>query len=628
MNIFAKNKNLRISHNINLKHIIIRLAGDSGDGIQLTGERLAKLSAVMGNNVVTSSDYPSEIRAPSGSLEGISGYQMSIGSMGNYTSGNKVDLLVAMNPSAFKLNLELMKKGSIIIINAFSFTKKNCMKAKLSNEFFNFRNMLNYKIISINMNNLLKVILKSIPLTSKEKERCKNFLALGIVCWLLNRKSELTTTWIEKKFKHKKLIVEGNILSLQAGLKYCNSNNIFGISFNIRNIKKNSLIKGAYTYISGNTAIAWGLICAAKRADRKLFLGSYPITPATPILQLLSSYRQLEVFTYQAEDEIAGIGTSLGASFVGALSATSTSGPGVSLKGEFINLAVAVELPLIVINIQRCGPSTGLPTKNEQSDLLQALWGRHGESPLVVIAAKTPNDCFYSTYEAARIACKYMTPVILLSDSYLANGSENWRIPTMKNLPSLEIVNHMGKNLSKTFHPYKRFKNTLSRPWIVPGVKYSEHRLGGLEQNEFGNTSSDSINHQKMCIFRHAKISNVAQEIPFPDFYGNKYGKILLLSWGSTFGVVRQVSSNLIKQGKHISHCHLRFLNPLSLHLKHIFSAFCVVITIENNLGQLYIKIKSEMGGCIKRINQMHGKPLTAEYIESYVKRVFKLLEI
>jgi 2-oxoglutarate ferredoxin oxidoreductase subunit alpha len=605
---------------LGLKNVVVRLAGDSGDGMQLTGERLAKLSAIMGNDVLTLADYPAEIRAPAGSLGGVSGYQMTIGSTDVYTTGDRVDILVAMNPAALKVNMNLIKKGGIIIVNSSTFNKKNCDKAGYSESPLTDHSLSSYRIISVDMSNIVKESLKSVALSNKEKERCKNFFALGIICWLLNRKLDTTMDWIEKKFFKKKLIAEGNQAALHAGFKYCASNEIFSTSFIINKMNTNLVNKGVYAYINGSTATAWGLICAAKKANKKLFLGSYPITPATNILQELALYKQLDVITYQAEDEIAGVGTSIGAAFAGALAATSTSGPGLALKSEFINLAVSVELPIVVIDVQRGGPSTGLPTKTEQSDLLQALWGRNGESPLVVMAPKTPSDCFYTSYEAARIACKYMTPVILLTDGYLANGSECWQIPSIKNFPKIDIIDKVDLPDSQEFKPYKRFSKTLSRPWIIPGMKGLEHRIGGLEKNEAGDVSGDGNNHQEMCELRREKVKRVTSEISFPDFYGNKHGDVLLISWGSTFGSVRQATYNLTKDGFSVSHCHLKFINPFFKDLINILSSFDKILVVENNLGQLVIKIKAEFNANIQEFNEVRGRPLIIKEIENKVK--------
>jgi 2-oxoglutarate ferredoxin oxidoreductase subunit alpha len=563
MNIENNRDNVNNLKSLGLKNIVIRFAGDSGDGMQLTGERLAKLSAIMGNDVLTLADYPAEIRAPAGSLGGVSGYQMTIGSTDVYTTGDKVDILVAMNPAALKVNIKLIKKGGIIIVNSSTFSKKNLMKAGYEENPLTNYSLSAYRLISIDVSKLARESLKNITLSTKEKERCKNFFALGMICWLLNRKVESTLEWIKKKFFKKQTIAEANQKALIAGLDYCESNEIFSTSFIVDKLNTNDLEKGTYAYINGNTATAWGLICAAQNSKRQLFLGSYPITPATNILQELTLYKQLNVTTYQAEDEIAGIGTSIGASFAGALAATSTSGPGIALKSEFINLAVMTELPLVIINVQRGGPSTGLPTKTEQSDLLQVLWGRNGESPLVVMAAKTPSDCFYSAYEAARIACKYMTPVILLTDGYLANGSESWQLPNVEKLPEIDSKENVKIDPSE-FQPYKRFRKTLARPWVIPGTKSMEHCIGGLEKQDDGEVSGDGDNHHKMCNLRLQKIKNVALEIPFPDFYGKDKGDILLLSWGSSFGAVRQAAYNLIKKEFSVSHCHLKYLNPFS----------------------------------------------------------------
>jgi len=605
---------------LGLKNIVIRFAGDSGDGMQLTGERLAKLSAIMGNDVLTLADFPAEIRAPAGSLGGVSGYQLSISATQIYTTGDEVDILVAMNPAALKTNIKLVKKSGVVIVNSAAFVKKNYIKAGYKENPLNNKYLASYRTMSIDISKLVREALKKLPLSTKEKERCKNFFSLGIVCWLLNRNINTTVEWIQKKFFKKKLIAEANHTALHAGIKYCEANELFNTSFSIKEINKTTVLKGLYSYINGNTATAWGLICAAQKAQRRLFLGSYPITPATNILQELALYKNLKVIAYQAEDEIAGIGTSLGASFAGALAATSTSGPGIALKSEFINLAVMTELPLVIIDVQRGGPSTGLPTKTEQSDLLQVLWGRNGESPIVVIAAKTPSDCFYCAYEAARIACKYMTPVVLLTDGYLANGSESWRIPDIDNLLPMEINNVVKGD--DNFQPYKRFSQTLSRPWIVPGIKHMEHRIGGLEKNENGDVSSNGENHHQMCYLRLQKIKNVAQEIPFPDFYGKEKGDLLLISWGSSFGSVRQATSNLIKIGVSVSHCHITYINPFFAGLNDLFSGFKTLLIVENNLGQLVVKIRAEFSVHTVSLCEVRGRPIIVDKIMQKAKNI------
>jgi len=606
--------------NLGLKNVVVRFAGDSGDGMQLTGERLAKLSAMMGNDVLTLADFPAEIRAPAGSLGGVSGYQMTIGSTDVYTTGDKIDILVAMNPAALKVNVSLTKKGGIILLNSSTFTKKNCEKAGYSENPLNNKSLSSFRVISVDISKLVKEALKGVALSTREKERCKNFFSLGVICWLLNRKLETTIDWIEKKFFKKKLIAEGNQKALHAGLQFCESNEIFSTSFVINKKKSEEVSKGTYAYINGNTALAWGLICASHKAKKTLFLGSYPITPATSIMQELASYKQLNVVTYQAEDEIAGVGTALGASFAGALAVTSTSGPGLALKSEFINLAVIAELPIVIIDVQRGGPSTGLPTKTEQSDLLQALWGRNGESPLVVMAPKTPSDCFFTVYDASRIACKYMTPVIVLSDGYLANGSESWQIPDIDSMPEFDITTHKNVNNLEEFKPYKRFTKTLARPWVVPGTKGFEHRVGGLEKNEEGEVSSNGENHHKMCKLRLRKIKSVEKDIPFPDFYGNRKGKVLLVTWGSTFGSGRQAVYNLIKDGYSVSHCHLKYINPFFKDLGKILSSFEIILIAENNLGQLSIKIRSEFCSYTHSFNEVCGRPLIVSEIEAKVK--------
>jgi pyruvate/2-oxoacid:ferredoxin oxidoreductase alpha subunit/Pyruvate/2-oxoacid:ferredoxin oxidoreductase gamma subunit len=542
MNILKNKDNLNNFKNLGLKNIVVRFAGDSGDGMQLTGERLAKLSAIMGNDVLTLADYPAEIRAPAGSLGGVSGYQMTIGSTDVYTTGDKVDILIAMNPAALKVNIKLMKKGGIIITNSATFTKRNCLKAGYLENPLENNSLNSYRLISIDISKLVRESLKSVSLSTREKERCKNFFSLGIICWLLNRKVESTVDWIKKKFFKKQSVAEGNQKALIAGLEYCESNEIFSTSFIVDQVDSVDMGKGVYAYINGSTATAWGLICAAQNAKKKLFLGSYPITPATNILQELSLYKQLDVITYQAEDEIAGVGTSIGAAFAGALAATSTSGPGIALKSEFINLA---------------------------------------------------------------------------------NGSESWQIPKVEDLPSM-ITKYSVNITPENFQPYKRFTKTLARPWITPGTKNMEHCIGGLEKQDNGEVSSDGKNHHKMCNLRLQKVKNVALEIPFPDFYGKNSADILLLSWGSSFGAVRQATYNLIKKKYSVSHCHLKYLNPFFQHLDKILSAFKTILVIENNLGQLIVKIRSEFSVCTESFCEVRGRPIIVSDIEKKVKYLLK----
>jgi len=605
------NKNIHENHEV----ICIRFTGDSGDGMQLTGDRLAKLSAIMGNDVLTLADFPAEIRAPAGSLHGISGYQMTIGSNNVFTSGDAVDILIAMNPAALKTNLKFVKKGGTLILNKSSFTTRNLEKAKYTQNPLDDNSLESYRIIAIEITKLTRESLKDSSLGMKNKDRCKNFFALGVVCWLLSRNIDSTIKWISEKFKNKELIIEANQTTLKSGYNFGYSNQLFSLNIPI---KKNINKSGKYRYINGNSAIALSLVCASYKSNRKLFLGSYPITPATDILHELSNLKQFNVTTYQAEDEIAAIGSSIGAAFAGSLAVTTTSGPGLALKSELINLAVMTELPLVIINVQRAGPSTGLPTKTEQSDLLQSLWGRNGESPIVVLAPSSPSDCFDVTYEASRIACKYMTPVIVLSDGYLANGSESWKIPKLDELS--EIITPPTPKLSdgEQFLPNKRFSSTLSRAWVSPGNKGFEHRIGGLESDEAGRVSYDGIYHQKMVDIRQDKINGIAREIKPLKIFGSAKGKILILGWGSTFGAIRQAVKNI--NSDLVSHCHLRFINPLPIDLKSILFSFKKILIPENNLGQLAIKIKSEHTVEIESFPKVQGSPFLVSEIELKIR--------
>ncbi len=605
------NKNINNNHEV----ICIRFTGDSGDGMQLTGDRLAKLSAILGNDVLTLADFPAEIRAPAGSLHGISGYQMTIGSNNVFTSGDSVDILIAMNPAALQTNLKFVKKGGTLILNKSSFIRKNLEKAKYLQNPLDDNSLKSYRIIAIEITKLTRESLKNSSLGMKDKDRCKNFFALGVICWLLSRNIDSTIQWISKKFKNKEFVIEANQTALKAGYNFGYSNQLFSLNIPI---KKNINKSGKYRYINGNSAVALSLVCASSKSKRKLFLGSYPITPATEILHYLSSMRQFNVTTYQAEDEIAAIGSAIGASFAGSLAITTTSGPGIALKSELINLAIMTELPLVIINVQRAGPSTGLPTKTEQSDLLQSLWGRNGESPIVVLAASSPSNCFDVTYEACRIACKYMTPVIVLTDGYLANGSEGWRIPNLDDLPAIITPPTPKLSEGEQFMPNKRFSSTLSRAWVSPGEKGFEHRVGGLESNEAGRVSYEGEYHQKMVDIRQNKINGIAREIKPLEIFGSSKGEILILGWGSTFGAIRQAVKNI--NSDLVSHCHLRFINPFPLDLKYILSSFKKILLPENNLGQLAIKIKSEYNVKIESLSKVQGSPFLVSEIELKIR--------
>lgn len=595
--------------------VAIRFAGDSGDGMQLTGDRFATISATMGDEVVTFADYPSEIRAPVGSIAGVSGFQLRLGSEEVFTPGDLIDVLIAMNPAAFKVNLARIREGGIIIVNADAFTDENKQKAGFKEEPLSNHVKEKYRVYEINISKLTQAALAESSLSPKQVDRCKNFFALGIVCWLFQRPIESTIEWIQEKFAKKPDIVDANVKAITAGFNYAQTTEEFSVSYVVPESKEKRE-PGYYRYIDGNTAAALGLVAAAKKSGLKLFLGSYPITPATDILHELSRLKNYDVIAYQAEDEIAGIGTAIGASFAGALAATSTSGPGLALKSEFIGLAVITELPLVIVDVQRAGPSTGLPTKSEQADLMQAIWGRHGESPVVVLAARSSKDCFYTAYEAARIALKYMTPVIMLSDGSLANGSEPWKIPSFKELDDIKVKFHKDP---KTFKPYARDKETLARPWAIPGTPGLTHRIGGLEKEDIlGTVSHDPLNHEKMVRLRAEKVARVAKEIPPTKIIGDPNGKLLLIGWGSTYGVIRQAVRKLHEKERLPVACvHLRYINPLPPDLEGILKKFPKVLFPENNLGQLSRRLRAEYLINVEQLNKIQGVPFTVEEIAS-----------
>ncbi|MFC2074820.1 2-oxoacid:acceptor oxidoreductase subunit alpha [Bdellovibrionota bacterium] len=602
-----------------LDKITVRFAGDSGDGMQLTGDQFAKLSAILGENVVTLADYPAEIRAPAGSLGGVSAYQLHLGAEDIYTSGDKIDVLVAMNPAALKTNLSFLSDNGIIIANKDAFTEKNIKKAGFKEDPLTSNELAQHRIFPVHITTLTHKAVEGLDVHPSQANRSKNFFALGLTCWLFHHPTKPTEEWIKKKFKNKSKIIDANINALKAGYNYGETKEIFPTSYIIRKPTKKKK-PGTYRYISGNSAIALGLITAAKRAGVPLFLGSYPITPASEILHELSLHKEFPSIVFQAEDEIAAVGATIGASYAGALAATSTSGPGLSLKTEFIGLAVIAELPMIVINVQRVGPATGLPTKTEQADLFQALWGRHGESPVVVLAARSTKDCFNTTLQAAKIALKYMTPVILLSDGYLANGSETWRIPEEDELP--EITPNWPKKGEK-FLPFKRDPETLARPWAIVGVKGQEHTLGGMEkQEDTGLMSHDSLNHEKMVRLRAEKVARVAQEIPPLKVHGIKKGKVLVLGWGSTYGAIMRAVYNLTGEGLSVACTHLRHLNPFPNDLGDILKSFEKVLIVENNLGQLWTKIRADYLVDAEKLNKVQGTPFRVSEIEESVKKI------
>lgn len=564
--------------------ITVRFAGDSGDGMQLTGDQFTDTAALMGNDFATFPDYPAEIRAPAGTLPGVSSFQIQISDSLIFTPGDISDVLIAMNPAALKVNIENVKKGGLVIINESVFNEANLQKANWAQNPLNDDTLQDFSVMKVALSELTHKSLRESGLKPNEIERCKNFFALGIMFWLYDRDKNHTVEWIQKKFSKRAEIAQANITALNAGYTYADVTEAMPEQ---RQIRKAKLDPGTYRKIMGNEALAIGLVAAALLADKQLFYGSYPITPATDILQTLAKYKHFGVKTFQAEDEIAAMGVTIGASFGGQIAVTGTSGPGVCLKSEAINLAIMAELPLVIVNVQRGGPSTGMPTKTEQSDLLQALFGRNGETPICVLAPQSASDCFEVALEAVRIAVKYMTPVFILSDGYIANSAEAWKLPDLSTFKRIEIK-HPTTCGPEGFLPYTRDPETLARPWALPGTPGLQHRIGGLGKADLtGNVSYDPDNNMKMHLFRAAKIQNIQKEIPPIHCEGKPSGDLLVLSWGGTFGPVLQAVLKLQKTGASVSHIHLRNLSPLPADLEDYLKAFKKILIPELNLGQL-----------------------------------------
>ncbi len=606
-----------------LEHVIIKFAGDSGDGIQLTGTQFTNNTALLGNDISTFPDFPAEIRAPIGTLPGVSGFQLHFSSDQVFTPGDECDVLVAMNAAALKVNLQSVKKGGIIILNTDGFDAKNLRLANYAdgdNPLDN-QSLDNYIVHKIDVTKLTREALAEITtLGVKEKDRAKNMFVLGFLYWMYDRDMGNTLQFLQDKFSRKPDILESNIKALKAGYHYADTTEIFTSRFTVAKAK---VEPGIYRSITGNQAIALGLVSASKKSGLPLFLGSYPITPASDILHDLSKYKNYGVITYQAEDEIAAIGSAIGASYGGTLGVTTTSGPGMALKTEAMGLAVMLEIPLLIINIQRGGPSTGLPTKTEQSDLLQAYYGRNGECPLPVISAKGPGDCFYTVLEAARIAIEHMTPVIMLSDGYIANGAEPWKFPQSANLPEIKVQfkQKLSEDEEKLL-PYRRDEKGV-RPWIIPGTPGLEHRIGGLEkQNITGNVSYDADNHELMVKTRQAKVDAIADYIPLQSIdLGNEEGDVLVLGWGSTFGVITTVVTKLIREGHKVSHAHLRYLRPFPKNLGSILEKFKTIVIPEINNGQLVKIIRSDFLVDAIAYNKIKGVPITQSELETELRK-------
>jgi len=597
---------------IEREEVVIRFSGDSGDGMQLTGTLFSDTAALFGNDVSTFPDYPAEIRAPQGSVGGVSGFTVHLGHSEVNTPGDFSDVLVAMNPAAIKANALWVKKGGTVIYDLDNFTEKNIEKAGYKSDPISEEKLDSYNIISAPISTLVKTALKDYNLEPKTILRTKNMFALGMVYWLFDRKLDYTEAFFDRKFIHKPGIAQANKIALRAGYYYAETIQALRPVYRINPAP---IAKGTYRNINGNQATAWGFIAAAEKAGLKLFIGSYPITPATGILEELASRKDLGVISFQAEDEIAGICTALGASFAGKLAVTTTSGPGLSLKSEAIGLAVMTELPVVIVDVQRGGPSTGLPTKTEQSDLMQALFGRNGESPVVVLAAGTPTDCFDYAFEAARIALEHMTPVLLLTDSFLANGTEPWKIPSMEELPSIKPP---FANINEVpFIPYKRDEVKLSRSWAIPGLPGLQHRIGGLEKNTLGNVSYDPHNHEKMVKIRAEKVARVSRDIPDIKIQGDQSGDLLLVGWGGKYGFIITAMRELLTDGYNVGFVNFNYINPLPGNVKEVFSRFKKIVVCELNLGQFadYLRMKHQEF-TYHQINKVQGVPFTINDIK------------
>jgi 2-oxoglutarate ferredoxin oxidoreductase subunit alpha len=606
---------------VELDAATVRFCGDSGDGMQLAGTQLSNTSALAGNDIATFPDFPAEIRAPRGTKAGVSGFQIRFASTEIFTPGDQVDALVAMNPAALVTNLVDLISGGILIVNKDAFDEKGMAQAGYVTNPLEDGSLEGYQLFPVEMTRLTRLAVEGLGLGQKESDRCRNFYAMGLTFWLYDRSLEPTLRYIDAKFGKMPAVAEANRRALHAGYNYGETTDAMASQYQVN---KAELEPGLYRNITGNQALAWGLVAAAQRSGCEIFYGSYPITPASDILHELVRHKNFGVRTFQAEDEIAAITSAIGASFGGAMGVTASSGPGIALKGEALGLAVMTELPLLVINVQRGGPSTGLPTKTEQADLLQAMFGRNGECPLPVIAARSPADCFYAAFEAWRIAVRFMTPVMLLTDGYIANGAEPWRVPEIDSLPQFTISHPEALQPDQVFKPYDRDER-LARPWAVPGTPGLMHRIGGLEKQDItGNVNYEPANHEHMVNLRARKVALVADDIPLQEIDGPASGKLLVISWGGTYGACATGVREARDLGGSVSHVHLRYLNPLPSNLGEIIRRFDKVLVPELNRGQLRMLLRAEFLVDAIGLNKIQGKPFAVREVVEKIEQILK----
>ena len=608
---------------IQLEDATVRFCGDSGDGMQLAGTQMTNTSALVGNDVATFPDFPAEIRAPRGTLAGVSGFQIHFASKDIFTPGDRVDSLVAMNPAALATNLSDLVKGGILIVNKDAFDEKDLKQAGYKSNPLDDGSLDNYRVIPVEMTKLTRLAVEELGLGVKESDRCRNFFAMGLVFWLYDRPLEPTLRYIDEKFGKNAAVAEANVRALKAGFNYGETTEAFASHYAVH---KAQLPPGTYRNMTGNQAIAWGLLAAAERSGCGVFYGSYPITPASDILHELTRYKNFGVRTFQAEDEIAAVTSAIGAAFGGAMGVTASSGPGIALKQEAMGLAVMTELPLLIINVQRGGPSTGLPTKTEQADLFQALYGRNGECPIPILAAQSPADCFDIVQEAWEIAVRYMTPVIVLSDGYLANGSEPWRIPDVSKMKRIEVKHPSGHSNGDAaeFHPYER-DDRLARPWALPGTPGLMHRIGGLEKQDItGNVNYEPANHEHMVHTRARKVAGIARDIPPLVVDGPATGRLLVLSWGGTYGACATAVRESSLRGLDVAHAHLRHLNPFPANLGEVLKAYDRVLVPELNLGQLLMLVRAQFLVDAVGLNKVQGKPFSVTEVMEKIAELAK----